>query len=88
MTDLQTEHTVRDESIVEVQAYTTEDFIDLGGEEKRVRKVQHQISIPADPDLALALAKELQAYYVSEQDAGPPGEKPMHQRIAEAEPDQ
>lgn len=72
--------------VLTVRAATEETFRDLEGNEKTVETVVAKVSIEADDDLALAIGRELEAYYAGEQGVDGRGDgKPIHQQIAEAE---
>lgn len=93
MSDLETDHTVdydpsgKRERKVEVRAYRERKFKDLSGEEKLKRETEHTVELPADPDTAEAIAKEILTYVAERSESGPPEGKPLHQQYAEAEPD-
>lgn len=86
MSDLETEHDADDDHL-EVRAYTEQTFRDLDGDETTQRTVKHKLVLPADEEAVEALAHEMLGWVHEESGGGPPGQKPLHQQYAAAEPD-
>lgn len=76
-----------DDGVLVVRAQQDREFQGFDGEVVEAPVTVAEIRIPANADLAEALGHALLGWYAEQQPAGPPGQKPMHQQMAEVEPD-